>query len=62
LRINRPSLSADKRRCQAHFFCTTFCSAAPLAQIAPHCSAHEYYHALCIVRSMKGRKKTSKNK
>lgn len=37
--INSTSLSADRCRCQAHFFVTTFCVALALAEIDARCSA-----------------------
>src|SRR6185295_15462361 len=55
-RINRTLLSADKSRCQAEFFCTTFCGAHPLAQTDRECSARPHYLASCSERSMKGRR------
>jgi hypothetical protein len=37
-------LSADHVRCQAHFFCTTFCGARPLALFMRRRSAHAPDH------------------
>jgi hypothetical protein len=51
--INRPSLSADKARCQAHFLLTTFCVAKPLAQIARQCSALQICDAIGTMESTK---------
>ena len=53
--INRSSLSADKGRCQAHFFFTTFCVARPLAQIARQCSALHICDSIRVIESARVR-------
>ena len=51
--INRSSLSADKGRCQAHFFFTTFCVARPLAKSARSCSTQQICDAIRTRESTK---------
>ena len=53
--INRSSLSADKARCQAHFFITTFCVATPLAQTARQCSTLQMCDTIGATESTKVR-------